>query len=256
MDPLTKAIGPELLAAFAETGAEPGQFLAHIVDALPDELLLFDRNRRLIFANAAAQRNFERRGVPLGESLDELRGALTIFDPVTQALMTPEQLPVSRALSGETVGRAECQIRPTRHGATFWVECAAQPVRGSGGEIRGAVLVMRDITDRKKHDLAVEAADQMRDFIYQGNMAGIIHSTVDGRILDCNDAMVRMLGYASRDELKSVRAQQLYFLYFADFDDRYWSGCGRADYCAVGHERISKRSARPDVIGGVAYRSV
>jgi PAS domain S-box-containing protein len=84
-------------------------------------------------------------------------------------------------------------------------------VLARGGEIRGAVLVMRDITDRKKHDLAVEAADQMRDFIYQGNMAGIIHSTVDGRILDCNDAMVRMLGYASRDELKSVRAQQLYF---------------------------------------------
>ncbi len=211
MDPLTKAIGPELLAAFAETAAEPGEFLAHILDALPDEFLLFDRNRRLIFANAEAHRSFERRGVPLGESIDDLRGALTIFDPATQTPMAPEQLPVSRALSGETVDRAECQIRPTRHGATFWVECATQPVRGSGGEIRGAVLVMRDITDRKKHDLAVEAADQLRDFIYQGNMAGIIHSTVDGRILDCNDAMVRMLGYASRDELKSVRAPQLYF---------------------------------------------
>ncbi len=211
MDLLKRAIGPELLAAFAESGAEPGQFLANIIDALPDEFLLFDRNRRLVFANAAAQRNFERRGVRLGDSLDQLRGALTIFDPETQTLMPPEELPMSRALRGETVDRVQCQIRPTRQGATFWVECAAQPVRGSGGEIRGAVLTMRDITERKKYDLAIEAADQLRDFIYQGNMAGIMHSTIDGRILDCNDAMVRMLGYTSRDEFKSVRSPQLYF---------------------------------------------
>ena len=127
MDPLQKAIGPELLAAFAESGAEPVQFLANFVDALPDEFLLFDRNGCLIFANAAAQRNFQRRGVRLGESLDQLRGALTIFDPVTQVLMTPEQLPVSRALRGEIVDRAECRIRPTRHGATFWWSARPSP---------------------------------------------------------------------------------------------------------------------------------
>jgi PAS domain S-box-containing protein len=208
---VTKAIGPELLAAFAETGAEPGESLANIVDALPDEFLLFDKDRRLIFANAVAHRSFERRGMPLGDSLDQLRGAFTFFDPVTRTPLMPEQRPVIRALRGERVERAEYQIIPVRHGAAFWAECAARPVLGSGGEIRGAVLLVRDISERKKHDLAAEAADQLRDFIYQGNMAGIIHTTVDGRILDCNDAMVRMLGYASREDLKSVRAPQLYF---------------------------------------------
>jgi PAS domain S-box-containing protein len=211
LDPLKKAIGPELLAAFADSGAEPGQFLSTIIDALPGELLVFDKDKRLVFANAAAYRNFEKRGVRLGESLDEFRGALRIFDPETHTMVTPEQLPVSRALRGESIDHAEYRLRPTRHGFTSWVECSAQPIVGSGGEVRGAVLLIRDITQRKQHDLAVEAADQLRDFIYQGNMAGIIHTNMDGRIVDCNDAMVRMLGYSSRDELKSVRAPQLYF---------------------------------------------
>ena len=69
----------------------------------------------------------------------------------------------------------------------FWVECGARPLYGKAGEIGGAVLVFRDITARKKREFALESTDQLRDFIYQGNLAGIVHTTVDGRILDCND---------------------------------------------------------------------
>ena len=78
-------------------------------------------------------------------------------------------------------------------------------VSGRAGDIRGAVLIFRDITARKKRELALESTDQLRDFIYQGNLAGILHTTVDGRILDCNDAIVRMLGYSSAEELRGVR---------------------------------------------------
>ena len=36
------------------------------------------------------------------------------------------------------------------------------------------------------------------------DMVAIYRQTPDGRLLDCNDACARMLGYASRDELLSV----------------------------------------------------
>ena len=54
----------------------------------------------------------------------------------------------------------------------------------------------------RTRELALESTDQLRDFIYRGNIAGIVHTTVDGRMLDCNDALVRMLGYSSREELQ------------------------------------------------------
>jgi PAS domain S-box-containing protein len=207
----TKAISPEFLAAFAESGAEPGKFLADILDAVPDRLLVFGKDAGLIFANSAAKATLARLGLPADSSLDQLRHSLTIVNPATQELMHPDQLPVGRALRGETIIGVEYQFRVTRRGAPYWVECTAQPVRGTDGEIRGAILVMRDVTERKKRDIADAAAGQLRDFIYQGNMAGIIHTTIDGRILDCNDAMVRMLGYASREELQTMRSPQLYF---------------------------------------------
>ena len=58
--------------------------------------------------------------------------------------------------------------------------------------------------------------NNFREFIFKGNMAGILHTTIDGRILDCNEAILRIFGYSSKEELQAVRAPQLY----ADPEDR------------------------------------
>lgn len=43
------------------------------------------------------------------------------------------------------------------------------------------------------------------------NVAGLFRSTLDGRILECNDRFVRILGYGSRNEILQRRASDLYF---------------------------------------------
>ena len=132
--------------------------------------------------------------------------------PETQTELTPEQLPVgSRITAVKRSIASNIWCAPRRMERRFWVECAARPLYGKAGNISGAVLIFRDITARKKREFALESTDQLRDFIYQGNLAGIVHTTVDGRILDCNDALVRMLGYSSVDELRGIRAPQLYY---------------------------------------------
>lgn len=42
------------------------------------------------------------------------------------------------------------------------------------------------------------------------NVAGIYRTSLDGRILECNDALAHMLGYSSSEELKKQKALQLY----------------------------------------------
>lgn len=42
------------------------------------------------------------------------------------------------------------------------------------------------------------------------NVAGIFRTTIDGRILECNDAMAHLLGYADREELMRRSAKDLY----------------------------------------------
>jgi PAS domain S-box-containing protein len=46
--------------------------------------------------------------------------------------------------------------------------------------------------------------------LLEHNLIGMYRTTLDGRILDCNEPMARMLGYASREELLSRPAAELY----------------------------------------------
>ena len=47
--------------------------------------------------------------------------------------------------------------------------------------------------------------------LFQRNPAGIYQSTADGRIIDCNNAFCRMLGYGSPGEMRKINSRDLYF---------------------------------------------
>ena len=46
--------------------------------------------------------------------------------------------------------------------------------------------------------------------LFDRNVAGVFRSTLDGRLLDCNDALVQYLGYGSRAELLALPTWELY----------------------------------------------
>ena len=46
--------------------------------------------------------------------------------------------------------------------------------------------------------------------LFEQNVAGVFRSTRDGRILDCNEALVKSFGYASREELMAQPTWDLY----------------------------------------------
>lgn len=57
---------------------------------------------------------------------------------------------------------------------------------------------------------AKQASEQRYRMLFERNVAGVFRTTVDGRILDCNQSMASMLGYDSREELLSRRSWDLY----------------------------------------------
>ncbi|HWF11988.1 MAG TPA: PAS domain-containing protein [Bryobacteraceae bacterium] len=201
-------MAPDPIRGFGEFGAEAGQAFRSAWEAVPEPLMAFDTGQELIFANSPARRLLAAFGV---SPRPGLRREIKFFDPVTQESLPPERLPVARAMRGEPPGLMELLIRPVNPGTCFWLECDAQPFYWNGPEIRGVVLLFRDITARKRRELTRDSTEQLREFIYQGNLAAIIRTTVDGRIIDCNEALVRMLGYSSADELRTVRSPQLYW---------------------------------------------
>jgi diguanylate cyclase (GGDEF)-like protein/PAS domain S-box-containing protein len=68
---------------------------------------------------------------------------------------------------------------------------------GAALEQKRAVEALRDSEERYRQ-------------LFERNLAGVFRCTVDGRLLDCNDAFVRIFGYGSRDEILATDAHDLY----------------------------------------------
>ena len=55
-----------------------------------------------------------------------------------------------------------------------------------------------------------EAYERYRRF-FESSVVGFYRTTLDGQVLDCNPAFVRIMGYASREELLACHALEFYF---------------------------------------------
>jgi PAS domain S-box-containing protein len=57
---------------------------------------------------------------------------------------------------------------------------------------------------------ARQASEQRYRMLFESNVAGVFRTTLDGRILDCNNALAGFLGYRSREELLARDVWDLY----------------------------------------------
>ena len=63
---------------------------------------------------------------------------------------------------------------------------------------------------RHRSEAAVRQSEQRHRLLFERNLAGVYRNTIDGQVLECNDALARMLGYDSRDDLMQHPASDLY----------------------------------------------
>ena len=78
-------------------------------------------------------------------------------------------------------------------------------VHGASSEGMQTIHVLKDISDR------LEVEQRYRE-LFDNIQEGLFFSTPDGRFIEVNDALVRMLGYGSREELLQADVRtQVYF---------------------------------------------
>jgi PAS domain S-box-containing protein len=135
--------------------------LSLVLGSITDEVWFVDRQGRFTLANPSALREFGYSNVQ-GVEVDRLAQTLMVLRPDGSARPS-HQAPPLRALAGEKIVGEEEIVQTPRAGELRHREVNAAPVRDHGGQIIGAVAVVRDITQHKRAQAALRDADRRKD---------------------------------------------------------------------------------------------
>jgi formate hydrogenlyase transcriptional activator len=70
--------------------------------------------------------------------------------------------------------------------------------------------IAHDVTEKRHAEIALQQSEQRHRMLFEKNVAGVAIS-LDGRVLDCNDAWARILGYDRAEEIRGRRTTEFYF---------------------------------------------
>jgi len=158
-------------------------------DAIQDSIMLLDGEFNVVQANAATSRL-------LGRPLDEIIGKMC-YKLVHGRDEPREGCVLSKTASTKKRHKTELYI-PEKD---MWTVVSADPILDEQGNMTGTVHIIRDITDRKKTEEALRESEGSFRNIFENAVLGLYRTTPDGRILMANSALLRMLGYASLEDL-------------------------------------------------------
>ena len=150
------------------------------IDAISDYIVVHDRAWKILRTNRSLASHL---GVPPVALVGEAMSGLRQIAETGSALPCPFCRDTQRPREEYVAASAE---------RIFLVSTSRAP--GVAEDDTRTIHVLKDITDRR------EAERKYRE-LFDNIQEGLFFATPDGRFLDVNDAMVRMLGYDSREEM-------------------------------------------------------
>ena len=132
--------------------------LRSILDSMAEAIIVADKDGMIIEANPAACRLL---GVnSLRVRVDDWAGTSGLRSADCTTPLPPEANPLARALRGEDSDEPElCVRRPDGSGSP--VAVTARPIRAEDQTISGALVVLSDITERKRAEAELRESDQV-----------------------------------------------------------------------------------------------
>lgn len=98
-----------------------------------------------------------------------------------------------------------------KDGHYIWIEGTLNNLLPDSS-VNAIVANYRDITKRKQAENAIQQSESKYRDLFEQMLDGVYKSSGSGKFLDVNPAMVKMLGYDSKEELLSIDIKsQLYF---------------------------------------------
>jgi len=173
-----------------------------ILNRIPDGLFTFDKDWRISYFNPAAEKI-------TGFYAQDAVGMYC--DDVFKITGTGSGNALRQAINeGVDVHNREYEITDIG-GRKIPVICSTSAFRNEHGEVMGGLEIFKDITELKVLQEEIVKREKKYRRIFEGSNDMIYTSTLEGNLLDVNQAGVDMLGYPDKDELLKIgHANRLY----------------------------------------------
>lgn len=167
-----------------------------ILDTLPVMIWYKDTNNTILSCNLAAAEAVGRR-------VDEMVNIPThlLYPDQAEAFFVIDQqvIETGKPVMGRLYELAKA------NGETYWVKNDKIPIMDENGVVTGILVLDSDITELIKSQQALSQSELRYRSLFENALEGIFRTTVDGRFLDVNPALVRILGYDSAEEVLKLK---------------------------------------------------
>jgi PAS domain S-box-containing protein len=183
---------------------EQAERLARTFEAMSEAVYIYDQSGRLIQMNAAArslvENDFDQPSLRRAPSRGRLRQGQTRTWKCPA--ISSEDWPIRRILQGEIITTsAPVELHfTTLAGHERIASVTGGPLRGANGEVVGAVLVRRDVTEQRRLEQELAARAHEIESIFETDTDAVMLFDSAGRIRRLNSAMTRLLGFDMTDQ--------------------------------------------------------
>ncbi len=195
--------------------------------SLGDGVLIVDDRARLVYSNPAAVRLVGVRA--LSAERGSWSEAYGIFCPDERTPYPTTDLPLLRAIAGETTEDVEIFVRNPAVPDGVHLLCSGSPLRDETGQFRGATVIFHDITARRLHEIQLLEGERQKWAIID-NIPDIAWlKDREGRFVAVNTTFAQAAGCATSDEVLGktdldIWPRELAERYRADDDEIMVSG--------------------------------
>ncbi|HUA19877.1 MAG TPA: response regulator [Bryobacteraceae bacterium] len=134
------------------------KILRSVLDSMGDGVLVADDSGKMVLLNPAAENMVGPDATETPRS--EWSQHFGIYRPGTDTLYTADELPLARAMRGETADGIELYVRNQAKPEGMFVSVSVRPIKDDSGNIKGGVAVVRDITLAKSTEAMLRQAKE------------------------------------------------------------------------------------------------
>ncbi len=174
---------------------DQAEWLRVTLASIGDAVLTTDAAGTVLSMNTVAQ---ALTGWPESEAIG--RQLQAVFNIVNEDDRQPADDPSRHAIrEGRVVGLTNHTVLISRDGKETPIDDSAAPIRDNQGRVRGAIVVFRDILQRRKAELALRQSERELADFFENASVGLHWVGPDGRILRVNQAELSLLGYSPEE---------------------------------------------------------